>query len=195
MSVLQANIIEEGRQFLLILRALENESLRITGMEHVQTIRRGNIYDHYIQGWTQYWNDVLKPFESLDPDIVKALIASESSFNPKAWNKRQGPQRARGLTQITDQTLRYLSDDYSELRDHYLTLSEDDMLDPNLSICAGIRWLFRKKGLAEAKLKRKVTWTEAIAEYKGVNPTGKSSRDCRVMRTFDRYLAELKGKK
>ncbi|MBI3018341.1 MAG: hypothetical protein HYY61_00380 [Deltaproteobacteria bacterium] len=41
---------------------------------------QGNKFDHLIRGWTKYWNEVLKPSESLDPDLVKALIATESSF-------------------------------------------------------------------------------------------------------------------
>lgn len=110
-----------------------------------------NAFDHFIVGWTQYWNDVLKPEDPLDPDLVKALIASESSFNPNAWNHKKGPGRARGLMQVTDQSLRYLTDEYDELKDHYLNLSEDDALDPNMDICAGVRWLFRKKELMENK--------------------------------------------
>lgn len=38
-------------------------------------------YDTLIRGWTQFWNDVLKPSDPLDSDVIKALIASESSFN------------------------------------------------------------------------------------------------------------------
>src|SRR3989338_2368208 len=124
------------------------------------------VYDHIIQGWTQYWNDVLKPQEPLDPCLVKALIATESGFNSNAWNKKHGRQRARGLTQVTDQTLRYLSDDYHELKDHFLHLKEDETLDPNFSICAGIRWLFRKKEIANSKIGRKASWIDAVGEYK-----------------------------
>jgi hypothetical protein len=48
----------------------------------------GNKYDHFIRGWTKYWNDIFKPTVPLDPNLVKALIGSESSFdtNPKAQN-------------------------------------------------------------------------------------------------------------
>jgi hypothetical protein len=41
----------------------------------------GNAYDMFIRGWTKYWNEVLKPVDALDSDLVKALIASESGFN------------------------------------------------------------------------------------------------------------------
>ncbi len=41
-----------------------------------------NKYNSLIEGWTKYWNEVLSPKELLDSDLVKALIASESGFNP-----------------------------------------------------------------------------------------------------------------
>jgi hypothetical protein len=49
----------------------------------------GDDFDKEILGWTKYWNEVLLTFykeddmsEPLDPNIVKALIASESGFHP-----------------------------------------------------------------------------------------------------------------
>lgn len=149
---------------------------------------KGQAYDHLILGWTQYWNDILKPHELLDPLIIKALIASESSFNPKAWNKRRGSQRARGLMQVIDQTIPYLTHMHHELKDHFIHLTENDMEDPNLSICAGIRWLFRKKELAEKKLNKTISWREAVAEYKGSSAEN-------VIRDFNRYYTILKGEK
>ena len=41
--------------------------------------KRENV-DKYIAGWTKYWNEVLQPSKKLSPNLVKALIASESSF-------------------------------------------------------------------------------------------------------------------
>ncbi len=38
--------------------------------------RQGDAYDDLIRGWTMYWNDILEPQESLDPNLVKALIVS-----------------------------------------------------------------------------------------------------------------------
>ena len=40
-----------------------------------------NDYDQLITGWVKYWNEVLKTKIPLDPNFVKALMASESSFN------------------------------------------------------------------------------------------------------------------
>jgi hypothetical protein len=54
-------------------------------------------FDAFIAGWTKYWNDVLKCAEPLEDNFVKALIASESGFNPKAWNGKRGKNEPVGL--------------------------------------------------------------------------------------------------
>lgn len=128
---------------------------------------QGNKFDVLIRGWTKYWNDVFSPVDQLDPDLVKALIATESSFratNENPGNKRIG--KARGLIQIAEETLRILKDEKGELKDHYVTLDQKDLFSANQNICAGVRWLFRKKETASAKLKRTATWIEAVADYK-----------------------------
>jgi len=104
--------------------------------------------------WTKYWNDVLKPSTPLDPDIVKALIASESGFDPTILANKKNKNSARGLMQITNDTRKILGDEKGELKDHYLTLTRDDLNDPSLNICAGIRWLFRKAEIASGLLGR-----------------------------------------
>ena len=43
-----------------------------------------NEFDDYIAVWCDYFNKKLELSIHLEPDILKALIASESSFNPKA---------------------------------------------------------------------------------------------------------------
>ncbi len=43
-----------------------------------------NKYDDLISGWVSYWNDILKPSTPLTPNMVKALIATESRFIPDA---------------------------------------------------------------------------------------------------------------
>ncbi len=144
-----------------------------------------------IRGWTQYWNDVLKPIDPLDPDVVKALIASESGFNSNAWNKRRGQNAAFGLMQLLNSSVQLLKDP-KELSDHFVNLSNDDMKDPVFSICAGIRWLFRKKQLEESKLKRSISWREAIQAYKGYKSTDKEQKG---MKDFDSYYKRLKGNK
>lgn len=129
--------------------------------------RVGNRYDTLIAGWTKYWNDVLAPKEELDPNLVKALIATESGFNREAKikaGKKAG--YARGLMQVTDWALEMLKDEKGELRDHLIDLDQKDMNEASLSIAAGVRWLHRKRETASAKLKRQATWLEATADYK-----------------------------
>lgn len=129
--------------------------------------RHGNKYDHIIDGWVTYWNDIFKPKTPLDPDFVKVMIATESSFDPKSENyagKRAG--HARGLMQVTDQTLKYLKGHKTEARDHLVILDEDDMYDPILNICTGVRWLYRKKQIADSRFDG-ASWLETVMLYKG----------------------------
>lgn len=129
--------------------------------------KNGNIYDSLIRGWTKYWNEVFGESEPLDPDLVKALIASESSFNPDVVAKvGKTKNRARGLMQVTDESQKILGDPDGELRDQLVHVDQKELVDPNLNICAGIRWLFRKKQIAESKAGHSLSWEEAIQEYK-----------------------------
>ena len=125
----------------------------------------GNTYDDFIRGWSKYWNEVLKPSDPLDPDLVKALIATESAFHPNSGIKPR-PKSAKGLMQLTKQTTEILRNEGGELKDHFVNLSRGDVGNPNLNLAAGIRWLFRKRDTASAKLKRKATWEEAVADFK-----------------------------
>jgi hypothetical protein len=125
-------------------------------------------YDVLIRGWTRYWNDIFQPATPLEPDLVKALIASESSFELKPPDQNaKTAGAARGLIQLTDQAIKALGNPKGELKNHFVRMTADDASDANVSICAGTRWLFRKRDLASRKLKRTATWMEAIAEYKG----------------------------
>lgn len=138
---------------------------------HVLTqFLRADEFDGQIRGWVRYWNEVLDPQEPLDPNLVKALIASESGFkadqNTPTGNKKLG--YARGLMQLTDDTLRIIGDHNGELRDHFIYLTHNDVLEPSANICAGIRWLFRKRMIATERLQHAATWDDAVAEYKGV---------------------------
>lgn len=127
-----------------------------------------NSYDELIRGWTRYWNEVFKPNDPLDPNFIKALIASESSFHEKTIIKFGKRNFARGLCQLIDQTIKALGDDKGELKDHYINFDHDEALNPSINICAAIRWLFRKKETASAKLKREASWEEALMDYKAI---------------------------
>lgn len=115
--------------------------------------KAGNSFDALIGGWTKFWNDVFKPETPLDPDIVKALIASESSFNPNIQNPSNDGE-AMGLMQVTMGTMRILKSEKGELSDFLVKVTKHDLKDPSINIAAGTRWLFRKRETARARLGR-----------------------------------------
>jgi hypothetical protein len=123
-----------------------------------------NDFDDYIAVWCDYFNKKLGLTIPLDPDILKALIASESGFNPKAKNKN-----AIGLTQITKSTLKILQDLDGEAKDFvFKDISQKDLLDPNISVSLAARWLAYKQTYANKFLKRTATPDEVIQVYKGI---------------------------
>lgn len=155
--------------------------------------KSGDAYDDLIAGWVKYWNDVFKLDEPLAPNLVKALIASESGFDRKKLANRKNPKSARGLMQLLDKTRVILGDENGELKGHRMVLTRTDLLDANLNICAGVRWLFYKRLRASAKLGRTASWEEAVAEYKSLSKYLKAG-DPRAEELFDRfkkYLSQL----
>lgn len=136
---------------------------------HLVSIEKQNQYDDLISGWTAYWNDVFRLKNPLHPNYVKALMATESTFDPKARapnSKKIG--LARGLLQLTEQTTRLAkSHKQHEYKDHFVDLEYKDLWDPNKNISFGIRHLFRKRETAKARLKREPTWFEVLMDYKG----------------------------
>jgi Transglycosylase SLT domain len=152
---------------------------------------KGSKYDEPIAGWVQYWNEVLKPDEPLDPNLVKALIASESGFEPKKLYKKTDSNSARGLTQITNATRKLLGGAKGGLKDHLITVTKSELNDPNVNICAGVRWLFEKRRLASSMLKRPASWLEAIWEYKGLRTASKEDAE-KIKNIFNKFYEELK---
>jgi len=170
----------------------ERRFSRLAGLPKADDLgyQNGNKYDDLIRGWTRYWNEILSPQEPLDPDLVKALIATESRFKPEAKPPGGSSNAARGLMQITNKTRKILSDDDGELSDHIINIQRNEVTDPNLNIAAGIRWLFRKKQIAESKIGKKATWRDAVAEFKDYDGDPGSSQ----MEKFDNLYKRLKSK-
>src|SRR3989339_113536 len=131
--------------------------------------KNGNQFDNFINGWVAYWNDVFKTDPPLHPNFVKALMATESGFDPKsiAANKNKKIGFARGLMQVTERTQRQLAGDEKELKDHLVILDDEEVWDPNKNICAGVRWLFRKREILKSQINRDPTWKEVLMGYKG----------------------------
>jgi hypothetical protein len=158
----------------------------------------GNKYDLLIAGWTKFWNEILKPEDPLTPDFIKALIATESSFN-LVKDQKSNDGAARGLIQVTESTRKILQNLKGELRNHHIEITADESRAPVTNIAAGIRWLHHKKLLAEYRLKRKITWEEAGAEYKGIlDDVGKNEKTDDIMKKLKELhqkLKELRKKK
>lgn len=123
-----------------------------------------DLYDDLIAVWSDYFNKKFNTNPPLDPDVVKALIGSESSFDPKPKTKI-----AIGLAQITRDTLRILQDESGEAKDFIFTkVLQKDLLDPAISIPLATRWLFRKRQTAEHALGRSPNPEEIVLSYKGL---------------------------
>lgn len=150
----------------------------------------GKKYDELIGLWTRYWNDVFNLTEPLDPNIVKALMATESGFQVKPTNASKG-HKAIGIMQLMPETVKYLSSD-KELRDFHIDLTQKEAWDPAVNIASAVRWLYRKREVGEYRLKKKLTWIEVVEEYKGI--TGDKSEEALEIRdAFEKYLKTLKG--
>lgn len=155
-----------------------------------------NDHDASIAFWTRYWNEIFRPVNPLSPNVVKALFASESSFNSEVKPQRVSQRNfARGPLQITDQTRKVLGDEHGELADHYLTLDKDDVLDPQIALAAAVRWLFHKRETARRYLKRDASWEEAVADYKGYLRLKPPYASRKGMRAYFGWLAQLEGEK
>ena len=147
-----------------------------------------NKFDHLIEGWTQYWNDIFKPKVPLDPDFVKVLILTESSFRPKIKEfASRGAGYAFGIMQVTEETVKFLAGHKNEIRNHFIHIDQKDLFDPSVNIAAGIRWLFRKKEIADAKL-GEASWIETIMFYKGYRTMNGNG-----VRNFIREYEKLKN--
>ncbi len=123
-------------------------------------------YDEAIAVWTDYFNKKFNANPPLDPDVVKALIASESSFNPDPSRNRK---IALGIAQITKKTLKILQDPNGEAKEFiFKDIRQKDLKDPHISIPMAVRWLHRKRETAANQLKHVPDNEEVILEYKGL---------------------------
>ena len=121
-------------------------------------------YDEVIAVWTAYFEQHYNQSQSLTPNVVKALIGSESDFQAKPRNRL-----ADGITQITPATLKILQDGHGEAKDFiFKGIRRVDLQDPSVAIPLAIRWLFRKRETARARLGREPSAEEIILEYKGL---------------------------
>lgn len=140
-------------------------------------------YDAEIRGWVRYWNDIFHLDTPLDPNVIKALIATESSFEIQP----KGHSRAYGLMQLMPKTFSILHDAKGELSDYLIHIPQKEYLDVSANICAGVRWLFQKKKLAGVRLGREASWTEAVIEYKSYWDAVNRGEDPIALQHFRQY--------
>lgn len=146
-------------------------------------------YDEVIAVWTDYFNKKFNADPPLDPDVVKALIASESSFNPDPLGNRK---IALGIVQITKKTLKILQDPTGEAKEFiFKDIRQKDLKDPNISIPMAVRWLHRKRETAAGKLKHAPNHEEIILEYKGLLKSNSDYKKAGLKKYREDY-AELK---
>ena len=155
----------------------------------------GNKYDLLIAGWVKYWSDIFDDKTNITVDLVKILIMTESTFGSKATAKiKNSKKQAIGLMQITDYTFKLIKEDQKELRNHVFRIRRDDLYDPNINICVGVRWLFRKREIAKYYLKKEPSPLELAEEYKGIR-SDKSPRANKQRNNFKDASKDYKSAK
>lgn len=122
-------------------------------------------YDEEIAVWTDYFNRKFNVVPPLDPDLVKALIDSESDFRVDPSENK----KAFGILQITPSTLKIVQDPKGEAKDFiFKKVRQKDLKNPSIAIPIAIRWLLRKRVTAMDQLKRAPNHEELVLEYKGL---------------------------
>lgn len=147
-------------------------------------------YDELIAVWVDYFNNKLKTDPPLDPDVFKALLASESTF------RHHTPQNktAFGIAQITRETWSILQDPKGEAKEFIFNdIRQKDLRDPDIAIPMGVRWLMYKSKRAAAKLGKQPSHEDIILEYKGLLKSKTEYKD-NALKSYRYYYALLKNK-
>ncbi len=147
-----------------IFKLYDKKKIKYPTANKLNEYKNADQYDELIAVWCDYFSHILGLVPSLDPNVIKALIASESGF------KENPPTSiALGVTQITKQTFKVLQDPKGEAKDFiFLKFKLNDLRKSEIAIPMAIRWLIYKKKLANKKLGRESSYEEAILEYKGL---------------------------
>ena len=150
-----------------------------------------NKFDELIGLWTQFWNDLYQTTPPLDPNWVKALIVTESGFDPKLINRANKGNFARGLMQITVKTHKILINSKGELRDILFRVDQKDLLIPDVSVSAGTRWLFRKRETLRSRIGRDPSWEEVMWEYKGIYDQSSVPTSQKIKKKLRKYYEDI----
>lgn len=176
-------------EIYLILKNYKRDGILYPAKNRLVEYKDSDKYDDQIAVWTDYFN---KKFNSnLDPDMIKALIASESGFRVDPLENTV----AIGIAQITKPTHKILQDSKGEVKEFiFKDISQKDLKNPDIAIPMGIRWLYRKKDTAKNKLGREPTHEEIILEYKGWLKS-KSDLKKSGLKNYKEHYEKLKSKK
>jgi len=145
-------------------------------------------YDEDIAVWADYFNKKFNAIPPIDPDVIKALIDSESDFRADPRENK----KAFGITQITPETLKIVQDPKGEAMDFIFNkVRQKDLKNPSIAIPIAVRWLFRKRATAMSQLKRAPNNEELILEYKGLLKSSSKYKDA-ALRKYKEAYAKLK---
>lgn len=139
-----------GRKVILleenILYLYWNNKKKYKRIKGIKTFPPFHELDSIIQFWLEYWKDQgIKFPKGLTALHMKALIAVESSFKPKARAKTSS---AIGLMQLLKGVRSALKGTKNtrnnEIRNHFIYVSEKQLEDPVVNIAVGTRWFAHK---------------------------------------------------
>jgi len=174
----------------LIFKNYDRNNIQWPTKGKLKLSKNSDKYDELIAVWTDYFNKKYSTEKQMDPDVIKALIASESSFVEDPTPRKI----AIGITQITKSTLKIIQDPNGESKDFIFSkITQKDLRDPNIAIPLGVRWLIYKKTLARYKLKREPTAEEIILEYKGLLKSTTEYKN-KALKNFKENYGLLKSK-
>jgi len=173
-----------------ILKSYDRKGIVYPTKGKLSDYKDADKYDDVVAVWTDYFNKKFKADPPLDPDVVKALIASESGFRVDPPENK----KAFGITQITPSTLKIVQDPKGEAKDFIFTnIRQKDLKDPNIAIPVGVRWLFRKRAMALGKLGKAPSHEEVILEYKGLLKS-KTGLKNQALKIYQEHYGLLKKK-
>lgn len=143
-------------------------------------------YDMLIQFWLKYWKGEGLINEDIDPLLVKAIIAVESSFREEVVTKMPNSS-ATGLMQLLVTTMKILAQKMGkEIKRSNIDISQDEAKEPNANIAAGTRWLIYKITTSpwKKKSRKRDRMYGGIKYYHSWNDEGEKYAD-KVFKIYD----------
>jgi hypothetical protein len=177
-------------QIVAVFKNYDRKGITYPTKGRLSEYKNSDKYDDLIAVWTDYFNKKFEASPPLDPDVVKALISSESDFREDPLENK----KAFGITQITPATLKIVQDPSGEAKKFiFHKIRQKDLKEPTFAIPIGIRWLFRKRATAIAQLNRAPDHEELILEYKGLLQSTSDYKES-ALRKYRGSYAKLKKK-